>query len=98
MKKPKRKQCCVRHCTKPVHAKLRCSKHYRMYLKTRKKKKKHKIEQQQDVKDFWSCDICCDKYKTVVFQCGHRTCSTCSEKIHRCPYCKELIMLKINMY
>ena len=53
-----------------------------MYLKSKQtlKMKKNFVRIKKELealKDQWVCDICCEKYKTVVFQCGHRTCSIC---------------------
>ena len=97
------KRCCTKNCKEKIFMKSRCKIHYRMFLKCRKtailkKENKSLKKELTKFKDQWICDICYDRYKTVAFQCGHRTCSTCSVKIDKCPFCKDDIFLKIDLY
>ena len=98
------KQCCVRNCTNPrVGTRPRCGTHIRM-LNMRKNIRRLERQVQalkQEKADFkrnWECELCYDRFKTVAFQCGHRTCRPCSNKLDTCPFCREEIILWINLY
>jgi hypothetical protein len=34
----------------------------------------------------------------VAFQCGHRTCRPCSDKVDTCPFCRKEIILWIPLF
>lgn len=98
------KRCCVRNCTNHRQGKKpRCGTHTRM-LTMRKHIRRlegqvRALQQDQlEFKNNWECELCCERFKTVAFQCGHRTCRICSNKLDTCPFCREEIILWINLY
>ncbi|XP_050217505.1 putative E3 ubiquitin-protein ligase SINA-like 6 [Mercurialis annua] len=40
--------------------------------------------------DLLDCSICFDPFKFLITQCenGHTTCSSCSNRLEKCPYCE----------
>ncbi|KAJ3324786.1 Presenilin-1 [Boothiomyces sp. JEL0866] len=42
------------------------------------------------------CTICMCNDATIVFQCGHSTCSTCSERVRQCPFCRARIESRLS--
>ena len=45
-----------------------------------------------------TCDICMTREKNTVFNCGHSTCSKCSQKIETCGLCKTKILTKNKLF
>ena len=68
---------------------------YKTALKTELNNALDKIN---DLRDIQTCDICCDKFKTVAFQCGHRLCSSCAPKMKKCPFCNAVVVLRIPLF
>ncbi|KAJ3259291.1 hypothetical protein HK103_002489 [Boothiomyces macroporosus] len=48
------------------------------------------------VSSIQECAVCMCNDATIVFQCGHTTCSSCSVKIGKCPFCREHIQNRLN--
>lgn len=44
------------------------------------------------------CPICMENAKRTVFQCGHMTCNSCSEKLETCAHCRAPITLRIPVF
>lgn len=44
------------------------------------------------------CDICIDKIKNRVLNCGHTLCAGCAAKILTCHVCRQKITIKIPMF
>mmetsp|Transcript_22123 Transcript_22123/g.33437 ORF Transcript_22123/g.33437 Transcript_22123/m.33437 type:complete len:342 (+) Transcript_22123:3-1028(+) len=45
-----------------------------------------------------NCVICLENPKTIVFQCGHQCCSSCSDLIVNCHSCRQLIVQRIRLH
>ena len=98
------KSCCVRNCKNArTGKKPRCGTHVRM-LHMRKviRRLETKVgtleKEKQEFKTSWECELCFDRFKTVAFQCGHRTCRPCSDKVDTCPFCRTEIILWIPLF
>jgi len=44
------------------------------------------------------CSICLENKKEIVFQCGHQTCHSCSERIQHCHVCRSEIQQRIRLF
>lgn len=44
------------------------------------------------------CSICLENKKEIVFQCGHQTCHSCSERIQHCHVCRIEIQQRIRLF
>jgi hypothetical protein len=50
------------------------------------------------MEDYYSCPICLERVKSVVFLCGHSACNHCAEELDSCHMCREPIVRKIHVY
>ena len=46
----------------------------------------------------YTCTICMERPKTIVFLCGHGACAVCVETLRSCHMCRVPILQKINLY
>jgi hypothetical protein len=60
--------------------------------------RKPRIEDKPASSPETQCAICIENAKRVVFQCGHMTCHSCSEKIQTCAHCRAPITLRIPVF
>ena len=68
-------------------------------IKSVKTLKLHELEKQVlDWEESYSCSICMERKKSVVFRCGHGACSSCVETLRCCHMCRGPISEKINIY
>lgn len=68
-------------------------------IKSVKTLKLHELEKQVlDWEESYSCSICMERKKSVVFRCGHGACSSCVETLKSCHMCRGPISEKINIY
>lgn len=44
------------------------------------------------------CEICMDKKKNIVFQCGHFSCESCSNNMDECHLCRKYIRHRIKCF
>ena len=46
------------------------------------------------------CFICNGARKSIVFNCGHQVCETCSIRINndKCPFCREIVRTRTKMH
>lgn len=51
-----------------------------------------------EIEEVHTCPICMERRKTVVFLCGHGSCSVCATTLKSCHMCRHLITQKINIY
>ena len=58
-----------------------------------------KLQQQlADIKEEAVCPVCLDSEKNMAFQCGHRTCQTCGDRMSECPICRKTVKTRILLY
>lgn len=58
-----------------------------------------KLQQQlNDMKEHTTCPICLDKFKNMIFLCGHGTCQMCGDRMNECPICRKEIQKRILLY
>ena len=50
------------------------------------------------LEDTVNCSICMERKKTIVFMCGHSTCSQCATTLKNCHICRKGISKKINLF
>lgn len=50
------------------------------------------------LEDQLRCDVCEDAPKAVAFQCGHRFCESCAERVQTCPSCRREVTLRIRCF
>jgi len=55
-------------------------------------------EAKQEKTEKTECKICMNAQITTFLECGHVLCRECSTKINVCPFCKETILKKFNLY
>lgn len=46
----------------------------------------------------YTCKICIENKIKLVFGCGHSTCFSCSDKLEKCPTCREVINHRIKLF
>ena len=68
----------------------------REVLEERRKRERDAIREEMETR--LRCVVCCDRHKDMTFQCGHRTCVQCAEKLDNCPQCRAPITLRIRSY
>ena len=51
-----------------------------------------------EIEEVYSCNICMERVRKVVFLCGHGTCITCSHSLTSCHMCRMPISRKIHLY
>lgn len=62
-------------------------------------KRLHYLESKvNEMEDYFSCAICLERVKSVVFLCGHSACNNCAEGLDSCHMCREPIVRKIHVY
>lgn len=44
------------------------------------------------------CNICEDAPRAVAFQCGHRFCEACAERVQTCPTCRRPVSMRIRCF
>lgn len=44
------------------------------------------------------CRICCERVLTRAFNCGHMMCEQCSIQLTQCPFCREPITQRLQVY
>ena len=44
------------------------------------------------------CVVCLERPKEITFNCGHRMCCECANKVELCPQCRTQIVLRIRSY
>uniref|UniRef100_A0A915KDU0 RING-type E3 ubiquitin transferase n=1 Tax=Romanomermis culicivorax TaxID=13658 RepID=A0A915KDU0_ROMCU len=55
-----------------------------------------KLQQQlQDMREQTVCPVCLDRFKNMIFLCGHGTCQYCGDKMDECPICRKSIDKRI---
>jgi len=54
--------------------------------------------QLDELAEMVQCGICLEQPKQVAFQCGHRTCSCCSERLTHCHQCRASISMRIRCF
>ncbi|KAJ3271771.1 hypothetical protein HDV01_006379 [Terramyces sp. JEL0728] len=42
------------------------------------------------------CAVCMCNDATIIFQCGHSTCLSCSQRVQQCPFCRVAIEHRLN--
>lgn len=52
----------------------------------------------QEIEETYSCGICMERSRNVVFLCGHGACVVCAQTLYTCHMCREPIARKINIY
>ena len=54
----------------------------------------------EDERSSMTCKVCLDRRMEVVFvPCGHFVCcSSCSQSLHKCPYCRKPITTALKTY
>lgn len=52
----------------------------------------------QEIEETYSCGICMERTRNVVFLCGHGACVVCAQTLYTCHMCREPIARKINIY
>lgn len=55
-------------------------------------------EQIQEIYDMFTCAICLDELRRIIFLCGHGVCAGCSKELACCPMCREPITRKIQLF
>ena len=55
-------------------------------------------QQLADIKEEAVCPVCLDSEKNMAFQCGHRTCQTCGDRMSECPICRKTVKTRILLY
>ncbi|KAH9516075.1 E3 ubiquitin-protein ligase MIB1 [Dermatophagoides farinae] len=55
-------------------------------------------EQLQDIKEQTACPVCLDRFKNMVFLCGHGACQMCGDRMTFCPICRHTIENRILLY
>lgn len=45
-----------------------------------------------------ACSLCLERPRGIVFNCGHQSCSKCSEKLPACPFCRMTITTRIKLF
>ncbi|KAI1284962.1 E3 ubiquitin-protein ligase MIB1 [Halotydeus destructor] len=55
-------------------------------------------EQLQDIKEQTTCPVCFDRWKNMIFLCGHGTCQMCGDRIDECPICRKSVEKRILLY
>jgi len=56
------------------------------------------VERLHDLEEQYKCTICMESKITVVFNCGHVSCSKCVETLKLCHMCRKPIQTKTNIY
>lgn len=51
-----------------------------------------------EIEEVYSCNICMERVRKVVFMCGHGTCIKCSHSLTSCHMCRLPITRKIHLY
>jgi hypothetical protein len=51
-----------------------------------------------ELDESFTCSICMEESKQIVFQCGHLTCEKCAVPMSECPFCRREIQTKTRMY
>ncbi|CAK9294082.1 unnamed protein product [Gordionus sp. m RMFG-2023] len=58
-----------------------------------------KLQQQlRDIKEQTMCPVCLDRFKNMIFLCGHGTCQMCGDRMNECPICRKCVDKKILLY
>lgn len=52
----------------------------------------------QEIEETYSCGICMERSRNVVFLCGHGACVICAQTLYTCHMCRKPITQKINIY
>ncbi|UXI16987.1 cytochrome c oxidase assembly factor 4 [Sarcoptes scabiei] len=55
-------------------------------------------EQLQDIKEQTACPVCLDRFKNMIFLCGHGACQMCGDRMTFCPICRHTIEKRILLY
>lgn len=55
-------------------------------------------EQLQDIREQTICPVCLDKFKNMIFLCGHGVCQMCGDRMTSCPICRNTIEKRILLY
>ena len=50
------------------------------------------------IEEAFSCGICLERLKNIVFLCGHGACDPCSRTLIECHMCRQIITKKIVIY
>ena len=56
------------------------------------------VNKLHDLEEQYKCAICMENNITVVFNCGHASCSKCMETLKSCHMCRKPIESKIKFY
>lgn len=51
-----------------------------------------------EIEEVYSCNICMERVRKIVFMCGHGTCIKCSHSLTSCHMCRMPISRKIHLY
>lgn len=58
-----------------------------------------KLQQQlQDIKEQTMCPVCLDRFKNMIFLCGHGACQMCGDRMSECPICRKAVEKRILLY
>lgn len=52
----------------------------------------------EELCEAFTCIICMDELRKLIFLCGHGACSNCASELNTCPMCREKISRKIQLY
>uniref|UniRef100_A0A0K2V134 RING-type domain-containing protein n=1 Tax=Lepeophtheirus salmonis TaxID=72036 RepID=A0A0K2V134_LEPSM len=55
-------------------------------------------EQLNDIKEQTMCPVCLDRFKNMIFLCGHGTCQMCGDRMNECPICRKTVEKRILLY
>ena len=55
-------------------------------------------ERERAAEEATICSLCMDRPKSVVFNCGHQTCTECSAGHTECPFCRVPITSSIILF
>lgn len=55
-------------------------------------------QQLNDMHERSICPVCLDRYKNMIFLCGHATCQYCGDRLLECPICRKKVEQRILQY
>ena len=61
-------------------------------------RKEAKEEAEERMRDERQCPICLDNDKNCMFNCGHRACMECAQKLDVCPVCREPVTSRTQVF